>query len=63
MHDYQDDLSVKIGDSIVRRAMRVRSLVGATLEKLEAPCGGVICVSRTYVTVNQGDVSAQIVMV
>jgi predicted deacylase len=41
----------------------VISLVGETLETLEAPCPGVISTSRTYVTVNQGDVLAQIAQV
>jgi hypothetical protein len=38
----------------------VVSLIGETLERLKAPCGGVICASRTSVTVNQGDVLVQI---
>jgi uncharacterized protein len=38
----------------------VVSLIGETLEKFEASCDGVICASRTCVTVNQGDVVAQI---
>ena len=41
----------------------VISLVGETLETLEAPCPGVISTSRTSVTVNQGDVLAQIAQV
>jgi predicted deacylase len=36
----------------------VVSLVGETLERGEAPCRGVICTTRTCVTVNQGDVLA-----
>ena len=47
---------VKKGDTLGE----VVSLVGETLERLEAPCGGVICTSRTCVAVNQGDVLAQI---
>jgi hypothetical protein len=47
---------VKKGDIIGE----VVSLVGETLETLEAPCSGVISSSRTSVTVNQGDVLAQI---
>ena len=38
----------------------VVSLVGETLERLEAPCGGVISSSRTTITANQGDVLALI---
>ena len=41
----------------------VVSLVGETLETLEAPCPGIISTSRTCVTVNQGDVLAQIAKV
>ena len=41
----------------------VVNLVGETLEKLEAPCPGVIYISRTSVTVNQGDVLVHIAQV
>jgi predicted deacylase len=41
----------------------VVSLVGETLEKHEAPCGGVIYSSRACVSVNQGDILAQVAKV
>ena len=50
---------VKKGDLLGK----VVSLVGDTLQRLEASCDGVVSSTRTSVTVNAGDVLAQIARV